>query len=301
MSQHSFPPGLYVAATPLGHLGDITQRVREALSACSLVYAEDTRRAQMLISALGIARSKSSIRTLHDHNEAAIKEDVIAEIQAGQSILLISDAGTPAISDPGYAVVDAAWKAGLHVCPLPGPSAVITALSICGFARWPMSFWGFAPAKQAARQSWLQHIKTTGGLAVIFEAPHRAVESLADCREIFGADTQMLFGRELTKQHETLFRGTIDEVQAAIAKQRASDAGSVKGEMVWVFDFGSQPVVAPGAKQLQEWAAALAPEMPASNAAKCLVKMLGVPRDQAYEAVLAASTDTGHAPKKRVR
>jgi 16S rRNA (cytidine1402-2'-O)-methyltransferase len=301
MSQLSFPAGLYVAATPLGHLGDITQRVREALSACSLVYAEDTRRAHMLISALGIARSKSSIRMLHDHNEAAIKEKVIAEIRAGQSILLISDAGTPAISDPGYAVVDAAWKAGLHVCPLPGPSAVITALSVCGFARWPMSFWGFAPAKRAARQDWLRHIKNTGGLAVIFEAPHRATESLADCLEIFGADTQMLFGRELTKQHETLFRGTIGEIQAAIAKQQASDAGAAKGEMVWVFDFGNPPIAVADAAQVQAWAAALAPEMPASNAAKCLVKMLGVPRDQAYQAVLAASNTTDNALGRRPR
>jgi 16S rRNA (cytidine1402-2'-O)-methyltransferase len=290
---------LYVAATPLGHLGDITQRVREALSACDLIYAEDTRRAQMLISALGLPRSKSPIRTLHDHNEAITKEEVIAEVRAGQSVLLISDAGTPAISDPGHAVVDAAWQAGILVCPLPGPSAVITALSICGFARWPMSFWGFAPAKPAARQAWLKQIKNAGGLGVIFETPHRAVESLADCRELFGADTPMLFGRELTKQHETLFRGTIDEVQAAIAKQNASDAGSVKGEMVWVFDFGGQPTAAPNAKQLHEWAAALAREMPASNAAKCLVKMLGVTRDEAYEAVLAAGNDVQKTSNKR--
>jgi 16S rRNA (cytidine1402-2'-O)-methyltransferase len=242
----------------------------------------------MLLSALGIGRPKSGLRALHDHNEARVKDQVISTIQAGQSVLLISDAGTPGISDPGYAVVDAAWKSGVRVVPLPGPSAVIAALSISGFARWPMSFWGFAPTKSAARLSWLVSIRQAGGLAVIFEAPHRASESLAACAEAFGPETPMLFGRELTKQHETLLRGTIQDVQAKIAAHQQADPGSVKGEMVWVFDLGEKQVESATHESLRAWAALLANEMPAANAAKCLVKMLSVSRDEAYQAVLAA-------------
>lgn len=290
MSTSSFPPGLYVAATPLGHLGDITQRVRDGLAQCDLIYAEDTRRAQMLLSALGIGRQKNSIYALHDHNESVVKDQVIAAIAAGQSVLLISDAGTPAVSDPGYAVVDAAWQANLPVCPLPGPSAVIAALSVCGFARWPMSFWGFAPTKSTARQTWLQAIRKAGGLAVIFEAPHRAADAMTDCAAVFGPDTPMLFGRELTKQHETLIRGSIREVQSKIILMQAKDPGSAKGEMVWVFDLGEKPVTSATQDQLEAWATTLANEMPASSAAKCLVKMLGVSRDEAYQAVLKAIT-----------
>ena len=288
MSTTSFPPGLYVAATPLGHLGDITQRVRDGLAHCDWIYAEDTRRAQMLLSASGIGRNKNSIRALHDHNEAIVKDQVITAIAAGQSVLLISDAGTPAISDPGYAVVDAAWQAKISVCPLPGPSAVIAALSVCGFARWPMSFWGFTPVKSAARQAWLDNIRKAGGLAVIFEAPHRALDALADCATVFGPDTPMLFGRELTKQHETLIRGPIKEIQFKINAMREHDPGSAKGEMVWVFDLGDKPPTSASQDQLEAWAATLASEMPASSAAKCLVKMLGVSRDAAYQAVLKA-------------
>ena len=198
MSNISFPAGLYVAATPLGHLADITERVREALIHCDLIFAEDTRRTQTLLQALSIQRPRSSIASLHEHNESEVKDRVLEAVRQGQSVLLVSDAGTPAIADPGFQVVNAAWLAGCRVTPLPGPSAVITALSVSGFARWPMTFWGFAPAKQSARLEWLRKIQHVGGLAVIFETPHRAVDSMADCAAVFGQSTPMLFGRELT-------------------------------------------------------------------------------------------------------
>jgi 16S rRNA (cytidine1402-2'-O)-methyltransferase len=151
-----------------------------------------------------------------------------------------------------------------------------------------MTFWGFAPAKQSARLEWLRKIQHVGGLAVIFETPHRAVDSLADCAAVFGQSTPMLFGRELTKQHETLIRDSIVEVQARVAHQKSLDPGSAKGEMVWVFDLGEKATGSTDEAQLSSWAAVLAAEMPASAAAKCLVKMLGVSRDEAYSAVLAA-------------
>jgi 16S rRNA (cytidine1402-2'-O)-methyltransferase len=288
MTRSSFPAGLYVAATPLGHLSDITERVREGLGQCDLLFAEDTRRAQQLLAALGIGRAKSTIFALHDHNEDEASHRVLAALAAGQSVMLISDAGTPAVSDPGFRVVDAAWKSGHKVVPLPGPSALTAAVSVSGFARWPISFWGFVPAKASARRDWLQQVHQHRGVAVIFEAPHRATESLIDCAAIFGANTPMLFAREMTKQHETLFRGAIHHVQQQIEAQQQADPGAAKGEMVWVFDLGDRPETAVDDEQLAAWAAALAPEMSAANAAKCLVKMLGVSRDKAYAAVLAA-------------
>jgi len=290
MAKNTFPAGLYVAATPLGHLADISDRVRDALTQCDVIFAEDTRRAQTLLSALGIGRSKSSIRSLHEYNEEAIQGEVLRALEARQSVLLISDAGTPAVSDPGALAVDAAWNHGYPISPLPGPSAVIAALSVCGFKRWPISFWGFAPAKSSARKTWLEKIRNSGGIVVIFETPHRADESLHDCATVFGSHTPMLFAREMTKQHETLLRSSIEQVTKKIMHQREQDPGSAKGEMVWVFDLGDKKIESADVQQLRQFATVLASEMPASSAAKCLVKMLGVTRDAAYEAVLSAST-----------
>lgn len=286
MVEPSFPAGLYVAATPIGHLADISQRVRDALAHCHQIYAEDTRRTQALLNALGITRQKSTLHAMHAHNEHTVRQDVIDRIRQGQSVLMVSDAGTPAISDPGWLAVDAVWSQGLPVTPLPGPSAVIAALSVCGFARWPMSFWGFAPTKPQARREWLEKIAAVGGLAVVFEAPHRAEASLKDCAEVLGPETAMLYGRELTKQHETLLRGTIADVQAAVTSLQRQDPGAAKGEMVWVFDLGEKQAQIAGQEELQAWADALRTEMPAASAAKCLAKMLGVPREQAYRAIL---------------
>ncbi len=288
MTRSSFPAGLYVAATPLGHLADITTRVREGLAQCDLLFAEDTRRAQQLLTALGISRSKSTIFALHDHNEEEAGLRVLAALEAGQSVILISDAGTPAVSDPGFRVVDAAWRSGYKVIPLPGASALTAAVSVSGFARWPISFWGFIPSKSSSRRDWLAQVQRHRGVAVLFEAPHRAAESLTDCAEVFGSETPMLFAREMTKQHETLFRGTISQVQQSIEAQQQADPGAAKGEMVWVFDLGDRPETAVDDEQLTAWANTLAQEMPAAGAAKCLVKMLGVSREKAYASVLAA-------------
>ena len=297
MERPSFPPGLYVAATPLGHLGDITDRVRAALEICDLIFAEDTRHTLALLRGLGLHRAAGSVRPLHQHNERDVIDQLLDALSRQRSVMLVSDAGTPAISDPGSLAVDAAWRAGYTVTPLPGPSAVITALSICGFARWPMSFWGFSPAKPSGRRTWLELVKRHAGLAVIFETPHRARESLADCQDIFGPDTPMMFGRELTKQYETVLRGSIREVREKIERLQERDPASAKGEMVWVFDLGNieTDAAAIDRAKLEQWAAVLGNEMSAAAAARCLVKMLGVPRDDAYAAVRSArggETDT---------
>jgi 16S rRNA (cytidine1402-2'-O)-methyltransferase len=293
MERPSFPPGLYVAATPLGHLGDITDRVRAALENCDLIFAEDTRHTLALLRGLGLHRSATTVRPLHQHNERDVIDQLLDALSRQRSVMLVSDAGTPAISDPGALAVDAAWRAGFTVTPLPGPSAVITALSVCGFTRWPMSFWGFSPAKPSARRTWLQLVKRRAGLAVIFETPHRAGESLADCEDVFGSDTPMMFGRELTKQYETIVRGSIREVREKIECLRERDPASAKGEMVWVFDLGSIETdeTAIDRAKLEQWAAVLGKEMPAATAARCLVKMLGVRREDAYAAVRSTRDD----------
>ena len=288
MQQSSFPPGLYVAATPIGHLSDISERARQALAECDLMYAEDTRRAQTLLTALGLHRPRSSIRALHGHNEKAALHAAIRELGAEKSIVLISDAGTPAISDPGSFLVRAAWESGLPVVALPGPSAVISALSISGFVRWPMSFWGFAPTKAGPRRSWLSQILETRGIVVIFEAPHRAAACLADCAAIFGPETLMLHAREMTKQFETLLRGTIAEVAFKLEALQQRDPGASKGELVWVFDLGDRPIKDPAEVPLHEWATILCAEMTPSRAAKCLMKLAHVSRETAYQAVLNA-------------
>lgn len=289
MDPHSFPAGLYVAATPIGHLADISERVRQALTHCDRIYAEDTRRTQALLNALGISRKKQSVLALHDHNERTVRDEVVAAIADGESVVLVSDAGTPAISDPGFLTVGAVWGAQLPIVPLPGPSAVTCAVSVSGFARWPLCFWGFAPTKSGARREWLQEIARHAGVAVMFEAPHRADASLHDCAEIFGADTPMLYARELTKQHETLIRGSIQTVISRIADIQARDPGAAKGELVWVFDLGEAKTSNHNDEELTAWAQTLAGEMSAANAAKCLVKRLGVDRDTAYQAVLNAA------------
>lgn len=288
MALAKFPPGLYVAATPIGHLSDITDRVRHALAVCDLIYSEDTRRAHALINGLHISRPEKNIHALHDHNEAEVAKEVVRNIKEGMSVLLISDAGTPGISDPGAVVVDTAWKAGVLISPLPGASALTAILSICGFARWPISFHGFAPAKKSARCEWLKSILALRGLAVIFEAPHRAGESLKDCAEIFGDQTPMAAARELTKQFETIHRGTISQVQEMISQKTQADPSSVKGEMVWAFDLGDKPELSADDETLCAWAETLSEEMPKAKAARILAKMLHVDRDRAYQALMDA-------------
>lgn len=287
-----FEPGLYVAATPIGHLADITDRVRLALQACDELYAEDTRRALQLLAALKITRPRSTIHALHEHNELEITPSVLSDLNAKKSVLLISDAGTPAISDPGFRVVDAAWKSGARVVPLPGASALTALVSVSGMSRLPLCFWGFPPARTAARRAWLAKVKAAGGLAVIYEAPHRAAESLEDCANLFGYQTPMIFGRELTKQFETLIRGSIGEVQAVISQLIEQDPASSKGEMAWAFDLGTSDTsvneAAATPHDLAQWAALLAPDMPATKAAKALSQMLKISRESAYAAILAA-------------
>jgi 16S rRNA (cytidine1402-2'-O)-methyltransferase len=194
------PGTLYVVATPIGNLEDVTLRALRILREVSMVAAEDTRRTARLLQHYSISTRTTS---LHEHNERTKTASLIARLTAGESVALVSDAGTPVISDPGGTLVAAAHAAGIRVEPIPGPSAVVTALSASGFADPEFTFVGFPPPRSKARKDWLQRLATEPRTLIFYEAPHRIRACLQDMLEIFG-DRELLIARELTKAHEIL-------------------------------------------------------------------------------------------------
>lgn len=199
---------LYVVATPIGNLEDITYRAVRILGEVDLVAAEDTRHSRKLFARYGISKPLVSY---HDHNEKLRLGGLIERLQAGENIALISDAGTPCIADPGYQLSAACAAAGIPVVPVPGPSAVITALSAAGVSTERFAFEGYLPTRAKARAEMLRQLRDEPRTLVFYEAPHRLAAALADMLEILGADRPMVVCRELTKLHEELFHGTVAE------------------------------------------------------------------------------------------
>jgi 16S rRNA (cytidine1402-2'-O)-methyltransferase len=205
--------GLVLVSTPIGNLGDISARARAVLEACDLILCEDTRHTGRLLSAMNI---RSRTEALHEHNEDAKIQSVLGKLRANQTICLVSDAGTPLVSDPGYRLVRAAIEADLCVTALPGPNAAITALILSGLPPLPFMFLGFPPPKQAARRAAFGGLRAAerSGLSatlVWHEAPHRLLETLADLLEVFG-DRRAAVARELTKRFETVERGKVSDL-----------------------------------------------------------------------------------------
>jgi 16S rRNA (cytidine1402-2'-O)-methyltransferase len=213
---------LYLVATPIGNLEDITYRAVRTLRDADLIACEDTRHTRKLLDHYGIARPLVSY---HEHNEAVRSEDLVAKIQAGASVALVSDAGMPLISDPGYRVVHAAIQAGIPVVPVPGPSALLSALVASGLPTDAFNFMGFLPAKSGQRERLLEEIREETATLIFYEAPHRIVEALADIEKILG-ERPVVVARELTKLHEEILRGTAGEVRSSLAARSA-----VKGEI----------------------------------------------------------------------
>jgi 16S rRNA (cytidine1402-2'-O)-methyltransferase len=216
---------LYVVATPIGNLGDLSVRAREILQAVSLIAAEDTRHTGVLLQHFGIRTPQVS---LHDHNERHRSGGIIERLQQGDSVALVSDAGTPAINDPGFDLVRAAAAAGCEIVAVPGPCAAIAALSIGGLPTDRFCFEGFLPARGAARRKRLQSLAAEVRTLVLYEAPHRAREALEDCAEVFGAERNAAVAREITKLHETTYRGSLRE----LLERAGSDADFSRGEIV---------------------------------------------------------------------
>jgi 16S rRNA (cytidine1402-2'-O)-methyltransferase len=269
------PAGLYLVATPIGNLGDITLRALAALARADTIYCEDTRHSGTLLGHYAIARPT---RPYHEHNAQRERPRILAELGAGKSVALISDAGTPLVSDPGYKLLREAVAAGYRVVSLPGPSAALAALTTAGLATDTFLFAGFLPPKQAARRARLARLHEVPGTLVLFEAPLRLAESLQDIAQILGPRDAAV-ARELTKLHEEVRRGTPAELArwAAEAKPR--------GEMV--------VLVGPPLPQVvtdEVIAAKLTPMlsvMSLSDAAKAAADDLGVAKARAYDIGIA--------------
>jgi 16S rRNA (cytidine1402-2'-O)-methyltransferase len=216
---------LYVVATPIGNLGDLSSRARDILNTCALIAAEDTRHTGVLLKAFDIETPQLS---LHDHNEQERTPDLVSRLMKGASIALVSDAGTPAISDPGFDLVRAAAAAGIEVIAIPGPCAAIAALSIAALPTDRFCFEGFLPARGAARRTRLKSLAAEMRTLVFYESPHRVKDMLEDCAEMLGGERLGVLAREITKLHETTYRGTLGD----LAARAASDPDLTRGEIV---------------------------------------------------------------------
>lgn len=269
---------LYVVATPIGNLDDFSLRAVETLRRVRLIAAEDTRHSAKLLAR---HRISAELVALHEHNEEALSETLAARLLAGESIALISDAGTPLISDPGYRLVSLAQQSGIRVSPVPGASAVTAALSVCGLATDRFVFEGFLPAKSNARRSVLEKLRAESRTMVFFESSHRIVAALQNLAEVLGASRRGSVCRELTKQFETVLRGSLAELAETVARNPEQR----KGEFVVVVE-GGQPHPDEQLTQGLELAKSLIDYLPASQAAKIAAKISGAPRRAVYEALL---------------
>ena len=265
---------LFIVATPIGNLSDLSPRALETLREVAAICAEDTRRSGQLLSHFGINKP---LVALHEHNEDALAQRLVARLSAGESLALISDAGTPLVSDPGYRVVRAARAAGVQVSPIPGACAAIAALSVAGLPSDRFIFEGFLPAKASARREHLARLAGETGTLVFYESSHRIAESLADMRAAFGEERPAVIARELTKLFETVLDGTLAELQEKVE----ADDNQRKGEFVVVVQGASDDAEAQLAEGRRVYAM-LSQHLPPSTAARLAADITGAPRKALY-------------------
>ena len=272
---------LAVISTPIGNLGDLSPRARDELAAAELVAAEDTRRTGQLLTTLGLSRPLVS---LHEHNERERIDELLEKLRAGARIALVSDAGTPLLSDPGFELVRRVSQEGMSVVAVPGPSAITAALSIAGLPTERFSFEGFLPARLAERRTRIAELASEPRTLVFFEAPHRIAESLEDLAAGFGISRRAAVARELTKVFETVYRGTLGE----LGKQARSDPNFTRGEITVVIEGAprADADAAPRA-QLDSTLIVLLSELSPSKAAALAARLTGAKRNEAYARALA--------------
>jgi 16S rRNA (cytidine1402-2'-O)-methyltransferase len=276
---------LEVVATPIGNLADLSTRARDVLAAADLIAAEDTRRTAQLLSAIGV---RSRLVSLHEHNEESRLEPLLQQLRDGKVIALVSDAGTPLLSDPGFALVRAAAAAGFEVRAVPGASAITAALSIAGLPTDRFVFEGFLPARTGERRALLARLATEARTLVLFEAPHRIAATLADLAQCFGAGRAAVVTRELTKMHESVYRGTL----AQLCARAREDADFVRGEITLVIAGASvEPASGGDTELLARALQALLKELPPARAAAIAAQICGVRRNDAYELALRLQRD----------
>ncbi|MCW0455250.1 16S rRNA (cytidine(1402)-2'-O)-methyltransferase [Xanthomonas sacchari] len=268
------PGTLHVVATPIGNLADLTPRAQETLRSVAAICAEDTRRSGQLLAHFGIERP---LLALHEHNEDALSQRIVARLLEGQSLALVSDAGTPLVSDPGYRLVRAARAAGVRVSPVPGACAAIAALSVAGLPSDRFAFEGFLPAKASARRERLVRLASEPRTLVFYEASHRIAESLADCRAAFGDARPAVMARELTKLFETVLDGTLADLHARVE----ADDNQRKGEFVLMVQGAGDDADAQLAEGRRVYAK-LSEHLPPSTAAKLAAELTGASRKALY-------------------
>lgn len=271
-------PALYVVATPIGNLRDITLRALDVLAAADVVAAEDTRNTAHLLTHHGIGANR--LMAVHQHNERTAAEKIVALLQAGQSVAFVSDAGTPAVSDPGALLVQAVRAAGLRVIPVPGANAAIAALSAAGLAEPHFLFHGFLPNKSAARCTALESLRDQACTLIFYEAPHRIVECVADLCAVLGGERQIVLAREITKLFETIHSCPLRDAEAWLL----SDSNQQRGEfVVLVSGAVPQPGLPAEARRVLE---TLLGELPLKQAVQLATQISGAGRNELYQLAL---------------
>lgn len=275
-------PGiLYVVATPIGNRADITERARETLQRVDLIAAEDTRHSGQFLAQMGVARPLIAV---HDHNESQRIDEILATLSRGASVALISDAGTPLISDPGYRLVAAVAAAGITVVAVPGACAAIAALSVAGLPTDRFVFEGFLPPKSAARRARLLELVTEPRTLVFYEAPHRVRDTLEDLSAVFGGERPVALARELTKLHEQIYRGSL----SALLDKSAVDTNMSRGEAVLVVGGAAASPEAGEDVQIRadQLLRSLLPLLPLSQVVDLVAEWTGDRRNKVYERAL---------------
>jgi 16S rRNA (cytidine1402-2'-O)-methyltransferase len=268
---------LYLVSTPIGNLEDITLRAVRVLREADLVACEDTRQTRKLLEHFGVAKPAVSY---HEHNEVARAAELTERLKEGVNIALVSDAGTPLVSDPGYRVVKAAIAAGIPVIPIPGPSAALSALTASGLPTDSFRFCGFFPVRNSQRQKLLEELRTESCTLVFYEAPHRILETLGDIEKVLGGRT-VVVARELTKLHEEFLRGTANSI-----RQELSARPSVKGEITLLIGKAEESQASSMLDPKQEVRALEEKGLARMDAVKQVARARGIPKRELYRRVI---------------
>lgn len=269
-------PALYIVATPIGNLGDMSSRARSVLAGVSVIAAEDTRRTGQLLNHEGI---DTPMVAYHEHSPASVAASIVERIANGEAVALVSDAGTPTISDPGYRLVRDVQDRGLVVVPIPGPCAAIVALSAAGLPSDRFAFEGFLPSKTQARKRRLEALSSAAATLIFYEAPHRLIACIEDLVQAMGPEREAAIGRELTKRFETVRRGRLDELAAWVG----SDADQTRGELVVMVAPAPGGAAVTLDTELATLLRGMAEHMPPRKAAKLLSAYSGIASRELYE------------------
>ena len=275
---------LYVVATPIGNLGDITLRALDMLKTVDAIAAEDTRHTSGLLSHFGISKKLIAV---HEHNEQESAEKLVLALKNGENVALVTDAGTPALSDPGAIVVKVVRDAGIKVVPIPGASAVVAALSASGIMQNGFYFHGFLPASGAARRKQLEALKAQTVTLVFYEAPHRIIESVEDIAKVLGENRQITFCRELTKTFETIYTCPVSRASAWLQ----ADANQQRGEFVLLVEAAPIVELQEISEEAQRVLKCLLAELPLKQAVALAIEITQLKKNDLYEFALKLKND----------